>query len=129
MLAGQIACLKELAIFLAPNVNSYKRYAAGPGRRRRSPGGTTTGRAASGSSARPGSADGDTDPRRRRESLSGVRGDIAAGLYGIEHGLELPPALEGNAYESDADRFPHSLREAIAASRAARWRARASATR
>ena len=28
-LAGQIANLKELAIFLAPNVNSYKRYAAG----------------------------------------------------------------------------------------------------
>src|SRR3989304_2908545 len=39
---------------------------------------------------------------------------IAAGLHGIEHGLELPPPLEGNAYESDAERFPHSLREAIA---------------
>ena len=40
---------------------------------------------------------------------------IAAGLHGIENELELPPALEGNAYESDAERFPHSLREAIAA--------------
>jgi glutamine synthetase len=28
-LAGWIACASELAIFLAPNVNSYKRYAAG----------------------------------------------------------------------------------------------------
>ena len=28
-LAGQIACLKELAIFLAPTINSYKRFAAG----------------------------------------------------------------------------------------------------
>ena len=28
-LAGQIACFRELALFLAPNVNSYKRYAAG----------------------------------------------------------------------------------------------------
>ena len=28
-LAGQIACFKELAVFLAPTVNSYKRYAAG----------------------------------------------------------------------------------------------------
>ena len=27
-LAGQIACLKELAVFVAPNVNSYKRFAA-----------------------------------------------------------------------------------------------------
>ena len=28
-LAGQIACLKELAIFIAPTINSYKRFAAG----------------------------------------------------------------------------------------------------
>jgi glutamine synthetase len=40
---------------------------------------------------------------------------IASGLHGIERGLELPAPLEGNAYESDAERFPHSLREAIAA--------------
>jgi glutamine synthetase len=36
-------------------------------------------------------------------------------MHGIEQGLELPAPLEGNAYESDAERFPHSLREAIAA--------------
>ena len=40
---------------------------------------------------------------------------LAAGLYGIENELELGPALEGNAYESGADRFPSTLREAIAA--------------
>jgi len=28
-LAGQLACLRELTLFLAPNVNSYKRFAAG----------------------------------------------------------------------------------------------------
>ncbi len=33
----------------------------------------------------------------------------------MENQLELPPPLEGNAYESDAERFPHSLRDAIAA--------------
>ena len=38
---------------------------------------------------------------------------IAAGLYGIENKLTLPPAFTGNAYESDVKRFPHSLREAI----------------
>ena len=27
--------------------------------------------------------------------------------------LDLPPPLEGNAYESDAQRFPSTLREAI----------------
>jgi glutamine synthetase len=37
---------------------------------------------------------------------------IAAGLYGIEHGLELPEAFVGNAYDSDAERVPQTLREA-----------------
>ena len=27
-LAGQLACLRELTLLLAPNINSYKRYAA-----------------------------------------------------------------------------------------------------
>jgi glutamine synthetase len=40
---------------------------------------------------------------------------IAAGLHGIENELPLPAALEGNAYESDAERFPSTLREAILA--------------
>ena len=40
---------------------------------------------------------------------------IAAGLHGIENELELPPALEGNMYVSDADRFPSTLRDGIAA--------------
>jgi len=40
---------------------------------------------------------------------------IAAGRHGIEHGLELPAALEGHAYESDAARFPSTLRDAITA--------------
>jgi glutamine synthetase len=37
---------------------------------------------------------------------------LGAGLYGIENQLELGPAFEGNAYESDVERFPHSLRDA-----------------
>ena len=40
---------------------------------------------------------------------------IAAGLEGIETKRRLPKPLEGNAYQSDAERFPHTLREAIAA--------------
>ena len=40
---------------------------------------------------------------------------IAAGLHGIEQELELPPGLEGNAYESDARRFPSTMGAAIAA--------------
>ena len=115
-LAGQIACGRELALFFAPNVNSYKRFAAGSwapttlawGRDNRTCGFRVVG---SGGGLRvetriPG---GDVNPYLAFSAL------IAAGLWGVERGLELPPALEGNAYESGADRFPSTLREAIAA--------------
>jgi glutamine synthetase len=114
-LAGQIACGRELAVFFAPNVNSYKRFAAGSwapttlawGHDNRTCGFRVVG---SGSALRmetriPG---GDVNPYLAFAAL------IAAGLHGIESSLELPPALDGNAYVSDADRFPSTLREAIA---------------
>jgi glutamine synthetase len=115
-LAGQIACFKELAIFLAPTINSYKRYAAGSwapttlawGNDNRTCGFRVVGHgpALRTETRIPG---GDVNPYLAFAAL------IAAGLYGIENELELPPPLEGNAYESDAERFPHTLREAIAA--------------
>jgi glutamine synthetase len=37
---------------------------------------------------------------------------LAAGLHGIDEGLELEPAFEGNAYESDKEHVPHTLRDA-----------------
>ena len=39
---------------------------------------------------------------------------IASGLHGIENELELEPLLEGNAYESDKQHVPSTLREAAA---------------
>ena len=115
-LAGQIACFRELAIFLAPNVNSYKRYAAGSwapttlawGNDNRTCGFRVVGHGASRrvETRIPG---GDVNPYLAFAAI------IAAGLHGIERELEPGPPLEGNAYESDAPRFPHALREAIAA--------------
>jgi glutamine synthetase len=115
-LAGQIACTRELALFFAPTINSYKRYAAGTwapttlawGHDNRTCGFRVVGH---GPAKRvetriPG---GDVNPYLASAAM------IAAGLHGLEQGLELPPALEGNAYESDADRFPATLRDAIAA--------------
>jgi glutamine synthetase len=115
-LAGQIACFEELAIFLAPTINSYKRFAAGSwapttlawGHDNRTCGFRIVGH---GGSKRvetriPG---GDVNPYLAFAAV------IAAGLHGIEAGLELPPALAGNAYESDEKRFPSSMRKAIAA--------------
>jgi glutamine synthetase len=115
-LAGQIACFEELAIFLAPTVNSYKRFAAGSwapttlawGHDNRTCGFRVVGAGAARRSETriPG---GDVNPYLAFAAI------IAAGLHGIEQELALPPALEGNAYESDARRFPSTLREAIAA--------------
>ena len=115
-LAGQIAALKELAIFVAPTINSYKRFAAGSwapttlawGHDNRTCGFRIVGhgQALRAETRIPG---GDVNPYLAFAAL------LAAGLYGIEQRLELPPPLEGNAYESDAERFPHSLREAITA--------------
>jgi len=115
-LAGWIACGRELALFLAPNINSYKRYAAGSwapttlawGHDNRTCGFRVVGH---GPAKRvetriPG---GDVNAYLAFAAL------IAAGLHGIENELELPPPLEGNAYESDAARFPSTLREAIEA--------------
>jgi glutamine synthetase len=113
-LAGWIAYAKELALFLAPNVNSYKRYVAGSwaptslawGYDNRSCGFRVIGH---GQSQRvetriPG---GDVNPYLAAAAL------IAAGLRGIEEGLEPPPPLVGSAYEAESERFPVSLYEAV----------------
>jgi glutamine synthetase len=113
-LAGQIACASELAIFYAPTINSYKRYAAGSwapttlawAHDNRTCGFRIVGH---GSSLRPETRipGADANPYLAFAAL------LASGLYGIEQRLELEPPLEGNAYESDAKRFPHALRDAI----------------
>src|SRR5258707_3399319 len=115
-LAGHIAHASELAIFLAPNINSYKRYAAGSwapttlawGHDNRTCGFRIVGHGQHlrGESRIPGA---DATPYLCFAAL------LAAGLRGIEEKLEMPPEFKGNAYESDVQRFPHALRDAIAA--------------
>ena len=115
-LAGQIASFRELALFLAPNINSYKRYAAGSwapttlawGHDNRTCGFRIVGHG-NGMRAETRIPGGDVNPYLAFAAV------IAAGLHGLENELELPPPLEGNAYESDAERFPHALRDAIEA--------------
>jgi glutamine synthetase len=113
-LAGMLASLRELTLFLAPNINSYKRFAAqsfapttvawgvdnrtcslrvvghGPGKRIecRVPGA-------------------DVNPYLALSAL------IAAGLRGVDGELELEPALEGNAYAAtERPQVPSTLAEA-----------------
>src|SRR5438552_1971331 len=112
-LAGQIAFMADLAVFVAPTINSYKRFAAGSwapttlawGYDNRTCGFRVVGH---GSATRPETRipGADANPYLAFAAL------LAAGLYGIEEKLELEPAFEGNAYESDVERFPHALRDA-----------------
>ncbi|MGO9974277.1 MAG: glutamine synthetase family protein [Solirubrobacteraceae bacterium] len=124
-LAGQLACLRELTLMLAPNVNSYKRYAAG--------------------SFAPTAVAWGTDnrtcslrvvghgPGLRFENRAGgadlnpymaLSAIIASGLHGVEQGLQLEAPYMGNAYlATDKPRLPTTLREArdlFAASEVAR---------
>jgi glutamine synthetase len=112
-LAGQLAALRELTLLYAPNVNSYKRFAAGSfaptavawGRDNRTCALRVVGH---GDNLRielrlPGA---DVNPYLALAAM------IAAGLHGFERGLELEPRVEGNGYTADKPRVPGALREA-----------------
>ena len=114
-LGGVRARIRELALFVAPSINSYKRYATESwaptsiswGRDNRTCGFRVVGH---GQSRRaecriPGA---DVNPYLGYAAL------LAAGLDGIERGTDPGPELKGNAYaEAGAEPFPSSLREAV----------------
>jgi glutamine synthetase len=112
-LAGQIAYAKEFSLFLAPNINSYKRFVEGSfaptallwGLDNRTCAFRVVGH---GPSLRvecrvPG---GDVNPYLALAAL------VAAGLRGVDESLPLAPAFTGNAYTADAARVPTTLQEA-----------------
>jgi glutamine synthetase len=115
-LAGQLAGLRELSLFHAPNINSYKRYVAGSfaptavrwGVDNRTCAYRLVGH---GPSLRPENRvpGGDVNP------YLSVAAMIAAGLAGIEAELPLEPALAGNAYSDPGPRVPSTLRDALEA--------------
>ncbi len=112
-LAGLIDHIAELALFFAPNINSYKRYAAGSF----APTGLVWGEdnrtcalrvLGHGKSLRvenrlPG---GDVNPYLALAAM------IAAGLDGIDRELAPVPAFTGNAYLGDLPRVPKTLADA-----------------
>jgi glutamine synthetase len=113
-LAGQLACLRELTLLLAPNVNSYKRFAAQSfaptaiawGHDNRTCALRVVGH---GAGRRfecrvPGA---DVNPYLALSAL------IAAGLHGVDEGREVEPPLAGNAYlADDRPHVPTTLRDA-----------------
>src|SRR4051812_25780088 len=112
-LAGLIEHLRELTLLFAPNVNSYKRFAAASfaptaiawGEDNRTCAFRVVGH---GGGRRiecrvPGA---DVNPYMALAAL------VAAGLDGVDRGTEPPPRCEGNAYEADLQHVPTSLRDA-----------------
>jgi glutamine synthetase len=116
-LAGLLATVRELTLFHAPNINSYKRFADGSfaptavawGLDNRTCAFRVVGH---GRNIRvecrvPG---GDVNPYLAVAAL------IAGGLYGVERSLEPPAPYVGNAYEAtDLERLPATLADAAAA--------------
>jgi glutamine synthetase len=112
--AGQLAALRELTLFFAPNVNSYKRFAEGSfaptavawGHDNRTCAMRVVGHGAAKrvENRMPGA---DVNPYLALAAM------IAAGLDGIDRELELPAPVEGNAYTDDAlEHVPSTLRDA-----------------
>ncbi|HUB75494.1 MAG TPA: glutamine synthetase family protein [Solirubrobacteraceae bacterium] len=113
-LAGQLAALRELTLLLAPNVNSYKRYAPGSF----APTAVAWGRDNRTCSLR---VVGAGDSLRFENRVGGadlnpylaLAAIVAAGLHGVEAGLALEPVFEGDAYRAgELPRVPQSLRDA-----------------
>jgi glutamine synthetase len=114
-LGGLIAHTRELALFFAPNVNSYKRFAATSWapvniiwtRDNRTVGYRVVGRD---NGLRiecrfPGS---DANPYLSQAFI------LAAGLAGVEQRVEPPQAFQGNGYQAEGcSRVPRALYEAI----------------
>ena len=112
-LAGQLTHLRELSLFFAPNINSYKRFADGsfaptavawgPDNRTCALRVVGQGHSLRFENRVPG---GDVNP------YLAIAARVAAGLAGVDGDLELAEPITGNAYHSDADRVPKTLREA-----------------
>ncbi|MFK4810710.1 glutamine synthetase family protein [Devosia sp. ZW T5_3] len=114
-MAGQLAYARDITYFLAPYINSYKRYQAGtfaPTKAIWSPDNRTAGFRLCGEHSkairvecRMGGAD--LNPYLAIAAL------LAAGIKGIEDKLELEPAFVGDAYVTKKLReIPKTLREA-----------------
>jgi glutamine synthetase len=111
--AGQLACLEEMTYFLAPNINSYKRFVEGSfaptavawGLDNRTCALRVVGHGPSlrAENRVPG---GDVNPYLAVAAL------VASGLHGIEQELTLEPPCEGNAYVGDNPHVPTTLRDA-----------------
>jgi glutamine synthetase len=114
-IAGQIATLRDLTLFYAPNINSYKRFADGSfaptavawGMDNRTCALRVVGHG-HGMRVECRAPGGDVNQYLAVAAL------IAGGLHGIDKGLQLEDACTGNAYTGGAARLPRTLAESAA---------------
>ena len=113
-LGGLLETAGGFALFWAPYINSFKRYrpgswaptAIGWGMDNRTPGFRVVGH---GQDMRVESR----IPGADANPYIALAATVAGGLYGIENKIEPPAAYIGNGYESQLDRIPHTLVDAI----------------
>ena len=112
-LAGQLDCLRELSLFYAPNVNSYKRFAKGSF----APTAVAWGNDNRTCSLR---VVGHGQAKRFENRLPGadvnphlaIAAMIASGLHGVDNELELEEPLAGSAYDSGKQTVPTNIYDA-----------------
>jgi glutamine synthetase len=115
-LGGQMELMPELTALYWPTVNSYKRSVENTW----APTTATWGRENRTAAIR---VIGDSPKSMRVEyrqpgadmnPFVAMAASLAAGLWGVEHRVEPPPACEGNAYQvKDAAPLPRSLKDAV----------------
>jgi glutamine synthetase len=112
--AGQLACMREMSLLFAPNVNSYKRFQRGTfaptaiawGKDNRTCPLRVVGHG-------PGLRVENRAPGADVNPYLAIAAMIAAGLHGIDGELELEPEYQGNAYlADDREHLPSTLHEA-----------------
>jgi glutamine synthetase len=109
-IAGQLACMEEMTLLFAPQINSYKRFAEGSF----APTAVAWGEDNRTCSIR---VVGHGNAIRLENRLPGadvnpylaISAMIAGGLHGVENELELEAPLEGNAYTSDKPHVPRNM--------------------
>jgi glutamine synthetase len=117
-LAGQIELMREFTALVSPTINSYKRYVPGVWAPLRPCWGLENRTAAL-------RVIGAGDPQAIRvehrqpaadmNPYVAIAAALGAGLYGVEHELDLEPAVAGDAGQgSAAERLPRTLKEATA---------------
>jgi glutamine synthetase len=112
-LAGQLACLSDMTLLFAPQINSYKRYVPGMF----APTAVAWGHDNRTCALRViGHGEGlhieNRLPGADVNPYIAVAAMIAAGLHGIDAEVPLEPAVRGSAYEGSHPHVPHTMRAA-----------------